>query len=84
MNSLAIKFGQKDLKRSTGAVHKWVVDNIERDVTSMNSHLEKLADLSIFNSPNIPKLDFKFRAFYRIFSLLPGIKNLMRILKYRF
>lgn len=49
MNSFAIKSGKESLKETTGAEHKWAVDDIH-EVDRFDSKLTRIAGLSVFKS----------------------------------
>jgi hypothetical protein len=71
------------LKETTGAVHRWAVDDI-RTVDALNPRLRRTRDLSLFSSPYIWKLPWKVRVLYGGMSLLPTFRNMMRLLRYAF
>ena len=50
MNSFAIKSGKEKLKQTTGAVHKWAVDDVS-NVDALNPKLKRVESLSLFKSP---------------------------------
>lgn len=83
MNSFAINSGKKELKQTTGAVHKWAVDDIH-DVDKLDSKLNRIANISIFKSKFIHKLPLKTRLLYSAMSIVPSFKNMMRLLLYKF
>lgn len=83
MNSFAINSGKNQLKETTGAVHKWAVDDIH-DVDKLDSKLNRITNFSIFKSKFIHKLPFKTRFIYTLMSYIPSFRNMMRLLLYRF
>jgi O-methyltransferase involved in polyketide biosynthesis len=83
MNSFAVKSGKERLKETTGAIHKWIVDDL-RDVDKLNTKLTRTANLSVFKSPYIHKLPSKVRLMYATLCLLPSFRNMMRLLLYKF
>ncbi|MGV3466909.1 MAG: class I SAM-dependent methyltransferase [Heyndrickxia sp.] len=83
MNSFAIQSGKESLKETTGAKHKWSVDDIDQ-VDKLNSKLKRIAAISIFKSKYIHKLPLKNRLLYSTLCLIPSFKNMMRLLLYRF
>ncbi len=83
MNSFAIESGQKSLKKTTGAEHKWAVDDIQK-VDVLNSKLKRISKLSIMGSKYIHKLPLKYRLIYKIMYLIPNFKNMIRLLRYDF
>jgi O-methyltransferase involved in polyketide biosynthesis len=83
MNAFAINAGKKNLKETTGAEHKWVVDTVH-EVDRLNPNLKRAATLSIFKSKDIHKLPLKTRLIYSALCLFPSFKNMMRLLLYNF
>ena len=83
MNSFAINSGKKSLQETTGAEHKWAVDDIHH-LDQLNTTLKRVAALSIFNSKYFHKLPLKNRFFYSMMSIFPSFRNMMRLLLYKF
>jgi O-methyltransferase involved in polyketide biosynthesis len=83
MNSFAIKSGKEKLKNTTGAIHKWAVDDV-KDVDTLNSRLKRIIEMPVFKSVYVRQLPFKFRLFLNFMCLIPQFKNMMRLLQYRF
>ncbi|EKF84748.1 class I SAM-dependent methyltransferase [Methanobacterium formicicum] len=83
MNSFAIESSQKSLKKTTGAEHKWAVDDIQK-VDVMDSKLKRISSLSIMGSKYIHKLPLKYRLIYKIMHLIPNFRNMIRLLRYNF
>jgi O-methyltransferase involved in polyketide biosynthesis len=83
MNSFAIESGKESLKKTTGAVHKWAVDDVS-EVDKMNLKLKRLKDLPLFTSPFRRRLPYGFRLFIAFASLIPKFKNMMRLMQYEF
>ena len=83
MNSFAVKSGKDRLKESTGAVHKWAVDDIQ-EVDRLESKLHRIKCLSVFDSTYMEKLPLRVRFPYSILRRIPRFKNMMRILLYKF
>jgi hypothetical protein len=83
MNTFAVRAGSRNLKETTGAAHRWAVDDT-RTVDALNPRLRRTGDLSLFSSRYIWKLPWKFRALYAGMSLLPPFRNMMRLLRYAF
>lgn len=83
MNSFAIQSGKESLKKATGAVHKWAVDDVS-EVDKMDLKLKRLEDLSLFKSPFIKHLPYKLRLFIAFASLFANYKNMMRLMRYEF
>ena len=83
MNSYAIKSGQSRASRTTGALHKWSVENPE-EVDRLDTKLKRMAELSLFKSPYVHRLPWMFRWSYIAISLVPRYKNTIRLLRYQF
>ncbi len=83
MNSFAIKSGQKNLKNTTGAEHRWAVDDI-CEVDQLNLKLKRLSKLPIMGSTYIKKLPLKYRIIYQGMYLIPSFKNMITLLRYSF
>ncbi|WEG14702.1 class I SAM-dependent methyltransferase [Pullulanibacillus sp. KACC 23026] len=83
MNAFAVRSGKDDLKESTGAEHKWTVDKI-KDIDQLNEKMTRVNAISLFDSKYVRKLPFKKRTIYRMMSLFPSFKNMIRLLSYKF
>ncbi|MBW8890201.1 MAG: class I SAM-dependent methyltransferase [Fibrobacteres bacterium] len=83
MNSFAIKSGKAKLKETTGAEHKWAVDDV-REVDRMNPGFQRVDDLSVFRAGGVKSLPLKPRLIYRALALVPAFRNMLRLLRYRF
>jgi len=80
MNSFALKMGKSSLKETSGAEHKWAVDDIHK-VDKLNPKLKRINNLTIFGSKYLP---LKYRLVYRIAYIVPPVKNMLRLLRYEF
>lgn len=83
MNSFAIKSGKESLKETTGAEHKWAVDDIN-EVDNLNSKFKRIANLSVLGSKYTHKLSLKYRLIYAIMYFVPNFRNMIRLLLYKF
>ncbi|PKR84429.1 class I SAM-dependent methyltransferase [Heyndrickxia camelliae] len=83
MNTFAINSGKENLKETTGAEHKWMVDEI-KTVDKLNTQWKRINKLSIFKSPYIRKLPLKDRFIYTALCLIPSFRNMMTLLVYKF
>jgi len=85
MNSFAVKFGNKNLKKTTGAVDilKWTVDDIN-EIDKLNPKLKRIEVVSRIKSVFVKKLPFGNRILLGILSLFSKQKNAMRLLLYEF
>lgn len=83
MNSFAIKSGKEKLKETTGAVHKWAVDDVAR-VDKLNTKLKRTAYLPIFQSVFMKRLPFKLRFLLGIAGLFSKFRTMIQLMKYEF
>jgi O-methyltransferase involved in polyketide biosynthesis len=83
MNARAVGSRKEKLKKTTGAVNKWSVDNIS-EVDKLNSKLKRVEAVPLFKSVFIKKLPFGFRFILGLLSLSSKLKNGMRLLRYDF
>ncbi len=83
MNSFAVNSAKKDLKNRTGAIHKWVVDDL-RKVDNLNPKLKRISAFSLFKSDYKRNLPFGFRFTINILSHASRFNNMNRILQYQF
>ena len=83
MNSFAIQSGKKQLKATTGAVHKWAVDDT-REVDKLNPRLTRIEELSLFKSKYMRRLPLGLHLFVSFASLIPQYKNMLRLMRYKF
>jgi O-methyltransferase involved in polyketide biosynthesis len=85
MNSFAVKFGNKNLKKTTGAVDilKWTVDDIN-EIDKLNPKLKRIEVVSRIKSVFVKKLPFGNRILLGILSLFSKQKNAMRLVRYEF
>ncbi|HTY22470.1 MAG TPA: class I SAM-dependent methyltransferase [Desulfomonilaceae bacterium] len=83
MNSYAIRSGQSRASRTTGALHKWAVEDPE-EVGQLDPKLKIVTELSLFGSPYVQKLPWTFRLIYGFMSLIPRYENMLRLLRYQF
>lgn len=80
MNSYAVKMGKSDLKKKTGAEHKWAVDDVDK-VDELNPKLRRTANLTIFRSKYLP---WKYQLLFGLATIAPRFKNMLRLLRYEF
>lgn len=80
MNSFAVKSARSSLKRTTGAKHTWIVDDL-KDVDSMNPKLRRTASLPLFVSKNLPMGD---RLLFGAMAVVPKFRNMIRLVRYDF
>jgi len=83
MSSFAIKSGKSELKKSTGAEHKWAVDDVG-EVDKMNPVFKLTGDLSVFRAKGLGTLPLKSRLTFMALSLIPPFRDMLRLLRYEF
>jgi O-methyltransferase involved in polyketide biosynthesis len=83
LNSFAIQAGKEELRKTTGAEHKWAVDTPDA-VDKLNSRFKRIADQLLLSSPYMGELPWKFRIFYSVLALSPKFKTMLRLLRYQF
>jgi O-methyltransferase involved in polyketide biosynthesis len=83
MNSFAINAGKNKLKETTGAIHKWAVDDAI-EVDKLNPKLKRLDDLVLFKSRFIRNLPFGLRSLLSFASLFPKYRSMIRLIRYEF
>ena len=82
INTFAINMGKKELKETTGAVHKWAV-NDSAVIDSISPRLTKLTELPLMKSEYVRKLPLKNRVMVMIMSCIPSLKNMLRLMRYK-
>ncbi|MDR0834993.1 MAG: class I SAM-dependent methyltransferase [Tannerella sp.] len=83
MNSVSISSRKEKLKKTTGAVNKWAVDDIN-EVDKLNAKLRRVEAIPLFNSVFIKELPFGHRFVFGLLRLSSKLKNGMRLLRYDF
>lgn len=83
MSSFAINSGKEQLKQTTGAVHKWAVDDITQ-VDNLDPKLKGLSVVSFLQSPYTKKLSFGFRLLFGLMAWVPKFRHMLRFMRYRF
>ena len=85
MNSFAVGLGNKNLKKTTGAVDilKWAVDDLD-DIDKLNPKIKRIEVVSRIKSVFVKKLPFGMRLILGLLSLSSKQKNAMRLLRYNF
>jgi O-methyltransferase involved in polyketide biosynthesis len=83
MNPSGISSRKEKLKKTTGAVNKWGVDDIN-EVDKLNSKLKRVEVVPLFKSVFIKELPFGLRFIVGLLSLSSKLKNAMRLLRYDF
>ena len=83
ISSFALQVGKAELRKTTGAEHKWAVDTLDA-IDKLNPGLKRIAGLSIFSSPYKRELPWQFRVLYGAVALFLSIKHMMSLLLYQF
>lgn len=83
MSSYAVNMGRSSLAETTGARHKWAVDDVS-EIDKMDHKLTRIANVPALKSPFIKELPVGFRLMYGCASLIPRFRNILRLLKYQF
>lgn len=83
ISSFAANAGKKKLKETTGAEHKWAVDNTA-EIDKYNRKLKRINDLSIFESPCVKNMNMEIKIFCKIASAINKYKNMLRLLRYEY
>jgi len=83
INSFALQAGKAQLRKTTGAEHKWAVDTPDA-VDQLNPRLKRIADQPLFLSPYRRELPWQFRILYSVLALFPNVKTMLRLLRYQF
>jgi O-methyltransferase involved in polyketide biosynthesis len=81
MDSAAVSRGAAQLRRRTGAEMRWVVDDVSA-VDAMDPRLRRRSAMSLFESVYFPS---SYRVvFGMVGALRPGLKQMIRLLRYDF
>ncbi len=83
MNSFAIRSGKQELKKNTGAVHKWAVDKIAQ-VDAIDAKLKRVNSIPIFRSKFMGLLPIRQRMLFGVLSLFRQFRTMMRLMRYKF
>jgi O-methyltransferase involved in polyketide biosynthesis len=83
MNSFAINAGKEKLKETTGAVHKWAVDDAS-EVDKLNPKLTRIIELPLFKSQFIRRLPFGLQLLLGFASFFANYRNMIRLMRYHF
>jgi O-methyltransferase involved in polyketide biosynthesis len=83
LNSFAIQGGKEELRKTTGAEHRWAVDSPDA-VDKLNPKFKRIADQPLLSSPYRRELPWQFRILYSVMALFPNFRTMLRLLYYRF
>ena len=83
MNTFAGNMGKKGLKESTGAQHKWLVDDT-REIDNYSEKIKRINDISVFNLPCIKNIRIGTKIFCKMAFLIKKYRNMLRLLRYEF
>lgn len=80
MNSFAVRSGRSSLKETTGAEHRWAVDDVGK-VNQLDPKLKRIDNLSVFRLKYFPPA---YRLIFGLGSVIPSVRNMIRLLRYEF
>jgi len=83
MNSFSIGSRKEKLRKTTGAVQRWAVDDLG-EVDRLNPKLKRVDTVPVFKSVFTRELPFGFRSVFWVLTLFPKFSNAMRLLRYEF
>ncbi len=83
MNAYAIQLAQSSASQTTGALHKWAVENLD-EVDELDAKLRRVSELSVLRSAYVRKLPWRFRLLYGSIAFSAQHRNMIRLLRYRF
>ncbi len=83
MNSFAIQSARSAAKEPTAGLHRWEVNDLG-EVDALDTRLKRDKAISVFRSPYIGKLPFRYRLMYGTMALVPRFRNMIRLLHYQF
>lgn len=83
MNAFAVQAGNKKLKKMTGAVLRWAVDDVN-EVDKLNPKLRRVNAMPFFKSAFMKKTPFRIRIFLSFASLFPDYRHMIRLMRYDF
>jgi O-methyltransferase involved in polyketide biosynthesis len=84
LSSLAGRAGErKHTIKSTGATFHWLPDELE-EIEALDPGLELIAEAPIVGSPYLAMMPLGVRLRCRAMNLFPSLRNVMRVLRYRF
>ena len=78
VNLFALNYANKN-----GNVHQWGIDD-SSEIEKWNPKLKKLNEIPLSKSIYIKELPFSQRVIYTLMPLIPKLKNMIRVLRYRF
>jgi hypothetical protein len=83
MNAFAVQTGNKKLKKMTGAVLRWAVDDVN-EVDKLNPKLKRVNVMPLFKSAFMKKIPLRIRIFLSFASLFSNYKHMIRVMRYDF
>jgi O-methyltransferase involved in polyketide biosynthesis len=83
MNTFAVNAGKRQLQETTGATHRWAVDDTS-DIARFAPHLRKLSELSVMALPALRRLPWRYRILYTGMRAISQFRNMIRLLRYEF
>lgn len=83
-NKWIVQHSAKQMKKTTGAVHKWGVDGLQ-EINDFSPKLRKLDEISLVKSQYVKQLPFGlFKIFCRTAALFPFGRHVFRLMRYEF
>jgi len=84
MSKSIIKLGQKEVKKQTGAVLKWGV-NDTKEIDRFSPKLKKISEMPLIKSIYIKQVPFGlFKIFCRVIAVFPFSRRAIRLNRYEF
>ncbi len=83
LSSFAVRLARKTLAETTGAEHRWAIDDVE-EIDALDPELRRLAAIPIFASPYVRRLPLRSRIAFGLGAVFPNYRNMLRVLLYEF
>jgi len=84
LNKWIVQHSAKQMKKTTGATHKWGVDDLQ-EINRFSPKLKKLDEIPLAKSQYVKQLPFGiFKIFCRMAALFPFGKQVFRFTRYEF
>jgi len=84
LNKWIVQRSAGQMKKTTGAVHKWGVDDLQ-EINLLSDKLEILDEIPVVKSQYVKQLPFGvFKVFCRTAALFPFCRQVFRFMRYEF
>lgn len=83
ISSFTIKKATKKLRKNTGAIQKWAVNDL-KVVDQLNNKWSRKASLSLFESKYMKQLSFIFRTLLKMANSSAKYRKMVQLLRYEF